>query len=154
MARKKNPGADRLVWLIVLTAGVTLALWAGSKWYFGDRFADVFKYPAKAASLTAATLMCWAVILSTRLRFLENLSAGLDKMYALHKNTGRWAFFIILLHPLFLSAHNLPDVPAFLGELWFLQPLSDRYILGHNLGVAVLLLMAALVALTLWFRVP
>ncbi len=154
MARAKNPGADRLVWLIVLTAGVTLALWAGSKWYFGDRFADGFKYPAKAASLTATTLMCWAVILSTRFRFLEDLSAGLDKMYALHKNTGRWSFFIILLHPLFLSAHNLPDVPAFLGELWFLQPLSDRYILGHNLGVAVLLLMAALVILTLWFRIP
>ncbi|OPY90729.1 MAG: Anthranilate 1,2-dioxygenase electron transfer component [Syntrophaceae bacterium PtaU1.Bin231] len=154
MARAENPGTDRLVRLIVLSAGVTLALWIGSKWYFQDWFVNPFKYPAKAASLTATTLMCWTFILSTRLRLLEGLSAGLDKMYAIHRNTGRWSFFIILLHPLFLSAHNLPDVPAFLEGLWFLRPLSIRYILGHNLGVIVLLLMAALVALTLRLRVP
>ena len=154
MEKAKNPSADRLAWLVALTAVVTLALWAGSKWHFGDRFADGFKYPAKAASLTATTLMCWAVILSTRLRFLENLAAGLDKVYALHGRVGRWSFFIILLHPLFLSAHNLPDVRSFLAALWFLEPASVRYILGHNLGVAVLILMALLVALTLWVRIP
>jgi len=149
-----SPGHNRLGPLIVLTAAVTLVLWMGSKWHYGDWFADPFKYPAKTASLTATTLMCWAVILSTRLRFLEDLSAGLDKTYALHGRIGRWSFFIILLHPFFLSAHNLPDVASFLTALWFLEPASVRYILGHNIGVTVLLLMALLVALTLWVRIP
>lgn len=149
-----SSGSNRLIPLIALTSTITLALWMGSKWYYGDWFDDAFKYPAKAASLTASILMCWAVILSTRLRVLEDLSAGLDKMYGVHKSAGRWSLYIIVLHPLFLAAHRLPDVPAFLEYVWFLQPVSDLYILGHNIGVAVILIMGVLIALTLWIGIP
>ncbi|HQL90689.1 MAG TPA: ferric reductase-like transmembrane domain-containing protein [Syntrophales bacterium] len=149
-----TPGTNRLAPLIALATAVTLALWMGSKWFYGDWFDDAFKYPAKAASLTATTLMCWAVILSTRMRALEDLSEGLDKMYGVHKTAGRWSLFIIVLHPLFLAAHRLPDVPAFLEYLWLLHPAADRYTLGHNIGVFALSAMAALMALTLWIRIP
>lgn len=149
-----NAAANRLVPLIALTVVLTLALWVGSKVFYGDWFDDAFKYPAKAASLAATTLMCWAVILSTRMRILEDLAAGLDKMYAVHKAVGRWSVAVIVLHPLFLAAHRLPDIPAFLQFLWLLEPASDPYILGHNLGVAAFLLTAALTALTLKMRIP
>ena len=149
-----NSAANRLVPVIALTVVVTLALWIGSKEFYGDWFDDAFKYPAKAASLAATTLMCWAVILSTRMRILEDLAAGLDKMYAVHKAVGRWSFAVIALHPLFLAAHRLPDVPAFLHFLWLRKPVSDPYVLGHNIGVAVILFMVVLIALTLWIRIP
>jgi predicted ferric reductase len=138
----------------LLTAGVTLILWMGSKWYYQDWFDDPFKYPAKAASLTAMAFMCWSVLLSTRWHLLEEYFSGLDTMYQVHKRLGKWSFAIIILHPVFLAAHNLPDIGTFFSYLWFRDPMGDRYILGLNVGVALFLLMALLVALTLWITPP
>lgn len=132
----------------------TLALWLGCKWWWGDFFADPWKYPAKAASLSALMLMCWAVLLSARLGWAERFLGGLDKVYQMHKRLGRLSFFVILAHPLCLAANRLPDVADFARRLWFLDAGGDRYLSGHNLGVASLLLMALLMVLTLWVRWP
>jgi predicted ferric reductase len=140
--------------LIWGTVALTLVLWLGSKWYFQDWFDNPFKYPAKAASLSATILMCWGILLSTRSRILEDYFGGLDKVYQVHKRIGRWAFFIILLHPLFLALNRLPDISSFLGYMWFQSPQGDRYIWGLNLGVCTLLLMAGLITVTLWIKLP
>jgi predicted ferric reductase len=140
--------------LILTTVLLTLLIWMFSKWYYQDWFANPYKYPAKAASLIATMLMCWAVILSSRWRRLEQYFGGLDKVYQVHKHIGRWAFFIILAHPLFLALHRLPALGRFLGYMWFQDPHGDRYVWGQNLGVAGLLLMAGLIAVTLWIRLP
>jgi len=58
------------MWPVVITVAVTLAVWLLSKWYYQDWFANPYKYPAKAASLTATILMCWCIVLSTRWLFL------------------------------------------------------------------------------------
>ena len=125
---------------VVLTVAITLAIWLGSKWVFNDWFDNPFKYPAKAASLSATVLFCWCVLLSTRNRLLERYFHGLDKVYQVHKRLGKAAFWLILLHPLFLALDRLPDLAAFLHRLWFIAPQGDRYLLGHNLGVGALLL--------------
>jgi predicted ferric reductase len=78
----------------------------------------------------------------------------LDKVYQVHKRIGRWAFFLILLHPVFLAVDRLPDVPAFLQAMFFLLPEGDRYLWGQNAGVLALLGFAALMALTLWLKIP
>lgn len=144
----------RKMWPIYATLGVTLVLWIGSKGCAGDVFEDPYKYPAKAASLIATVLMCWGALLSARLRPLERFFGGLDQVYQVHKRIGRWAFFVILLHPLFLSAHNLPDLSTFFLEMTFRRPLGSRYLWGQNLGAAALLLMAVLMVLTLWVKLP
>jgi predicted ferric reductase len=137
------------VWGSVL---FTLALWLASKWYFDDWFADPFKYPAKAASLTAVVLMCWSVALSARFRVAEDFFGGLDKVYQVHKRLGRLAFFVIVAHPLCLGADRLPEFGAFLADIWFRFPGGSRYLHGQNVGVASFLLMAALIVLTLWLK--
>ncbi len=142
------------MWPIHATLGITMIVWIGSKWAYGDVFADPYKYPAKAASLCATLLMCWGAILSARLRPLERFFGGLDKVYQVHKRIGRWAFFILLLHPLFLSAHNLPDLSAFFLEMTFRRPGGNPYLWGQNLGAAALMVMTALMILTLWVKVP
>ena len=139
---------------IVGSVAITLALWLGSKWYFQDWFADPFKYPAKAASLSAVVLMGWCTVLSTRWRFFEDLFGGLDKVYQVHKRLGRWSFWIILLHPLCLAADRLPDLTAFLFDMWFRVPRGDPYLIGQNFGVGALLLMSTLIAFTLRLRFP
>lgn len=142
------------MWPVVLTVCATLIIWLGSKVYYQDWFSDPYKYPAKAASLSATVLMCWSVILSARFFVLEKFFGGLDKMYQIHKRVGRWSFFVILLHPLFLSAHNLPDMVVFLQELGFRRPAGDPYLWGQNIGATAFLLMAGLIALTLWIKLP
>ncbi|NJK71016.1 MAG: hypothetical protein HC932_02030 [Thermales bacterium] len=58
--------------LIYLTVVITLIIWLGSKFYYGDYFVQWQKYPAKASSLSAMILICWTAILSTRIRVIEN----------------------------------------------------------------------------------
>jgi predicted ferric reductase len=139
---------------IIATIGITLLLWILSKWYYQDWFANPYKYPAKVASLSATVLMCWSIILATRLRLLDDYFLGLDKVYQVHKRIGKASFYLILLHPLFLAMDRLPDFAGFLQAMWFRRPEGDRYLLGQNVGVAGLLLMAALVTVTLWVKLP
>ena len=141
-------------WPIILAVFATLIIWLGSKGYYRDWFSDPYKYPAKAASLSATVLMCWGMILSARFFFIENFFGGMDKVYQIHKRIGRWSFFLIILHPLFLSAHNLPDLVVFLQELGFRRPMGDRYLWGQNVGVTAFLIMAGLVTVTLWVKIP
>ena len=138
---------------IVIAVGATLAIWLLSKWYYQDWFANPYKYIAKAASLSATVLMCGSIVLSTRWRFLEGFFGGLDKVYQVHKRIGRWAFFLILLHPVFLAIDRLPDVPAFLKAFFILKPDDSRYLWGQNVGIAALLGFALLITLTLWVRI-
>jgi predicted ferric reductase len=99
-------------------------------------------------------MICWCIVLSTRWRFLEHLFGGLDKVYQVHKRIGRWSFFLILFHPLFLAVDRWPDAPAFLQAMWFYRPKGDLYLWGHNVGVIALLGFAVLIALTLWVKIP
>ncbi len=140
--------------LIMVTVALTLAMWLVSKWYLQDWFSNPYKYPAKVASLTATVLMCWCVILATRWPVLEKYFGGLDKVYQVHKRLGRWAFFIILLHPIFLAMDRLPDPLKFVQAMWFRAARGDSTIWGSNLGVAALILMGVLIVVTLWNVLP
>ncbi|NJS41077.1 hypothetical protein HC766_01655 [Candidatus Gracilibacteria bacterium] len=80
--------------LIYLTVVITLIIWLGSKFYYGDYFLEWQKYPAKASSLSAIILICWTVILSTRIRVIEKLFGGLDKVYKAHRKIGKFEFFV------------------------------------------------------------
>jgi predicted ferric reductase len=140
------------LWPVWLSLAFTLALWLGCKWYYQDWFSDPFKYPAKAASLSAVVLMAWCLVLAGRFRPLERFFGGLDKVYQVHKRLGRWAFWVILAHPLCLAADRLPSLSGFAQDMWFRVPEGDRYLWGQNLGVAALLVLAGLVALTLWLQ--
>ena len=48
--------------------------------------------------LAALILMAWGQILSTRIRGIETLFGGLDRVYVLHKWAGIVAMVAILLH--------------------------------------------------------
>lgn len=137
---------------ILLMVLATLTIWLLSKWYYKDVFENFYKYPAKAASLSATVMMCWAVILSARIKFIEHYYKGLDKVYQVHKNIGIWAFAIILLHPFFLALEKLPAIGEFIRYFWFKAPDGDRYVWGENLGIAALLVFVLLIVFTIGFK--
>jgi predicted ferric reductase len=139
---------------IAATVLITLLIWIGSKAWYGDWFDNLFKYPAKIASLSATVMMCWCILLSARNRTLEKYFGGLDKVYQIHKRLGKWSFYTILAHPVFLGLDQMPDIIAFLQSLWFQLPLTDEKTAGANLGVLVLLSMLVPLVPTLWIKIP
>lgn len=146
------PPADQLLkkrsdwaYLFILgTVVLTYAIWIGSKWFYNDWYEDRWKYLAKVGSMGTTMLFCWSFILVVRTRLLERVIGGLDKAYHVHSTIGKIAFGLIFLHPIFLAAHRLPDLPAFLSYMWF----SGDFV--RNSGIVALLGFALLVALTLW----
>lgn len=140
-------GAERFFWgptLIAATVAATLGLWLLLLGINGDWYEDRFKYVAKVGSMTATILMCWAFILATRFKFVNRLFGGLDKAYKVHRFIGISAFCVVFLHPIFLAAHLLPDLSAFLGFFWF----SENW--ANNSGIFVLAAFSVLVLLSVW----
>ncbi len=71
----------------------------------------------KAVALCGTTLYCLNPILSARLRVLEKLYGGLDKLTKVHIASGKIAFWLIILHPVFLGlGRYLKDTP--LSHIW------------------------------------
>ncbi len=48
-------------------------------------------------------------MLSTRLKFIENIFGGLDKVYIVHGILGGTALILVLSHPIFLVLNKIPD---------------------------------------------
>ena len=59
--------------------------------------------------LSGITLFTINFILSTRLKFLEEIFGGLDKVYLVHGITGGIAFMLILAHPILLVINLIPN---------------------------------------------
>lgn len=60
-------------------------------------------------ALIGVTLFTLNFVLSTRLKFLEEIFGGLDKVYLVHGIVGGIAFMFILAHPIFLVANLIPQ---------------------------------------------
>jgi len=87
-------------------------------------------------------------VLATRWRGVEWLFGGLDKVYQAHNFAGRLALTLLVLHGGILILQAIPD-----------QVLLTTYLLpgvnwGYTTGVAGLLLLVLLVALTIWVKLP
>ncbi len=130
--------------VVIVTTLLSLLIWLGSMWYFDDWYDDPLTYVAKIGSLGATTLICWTFILSTRFPIVERLFGGLDKVYKAHRHVGQAAFFLILLHPLFLALRLLPEWREFLSFFWF----SGDGV--RNTGIIALLMFIVLIAVSLW----
>jgi len=98
----------------------------------------------KISAITGTLLFSWSFILATRIKFLEHLAGGLDKLYKIHKEVGKYAFLSILLHPF---------VYQFFAKIPSLEyPLSNKSI-GFILGWLSLLLFSLFLYLSLWSKI-
>jgi predicted ferric reductase len=132
---------------------ITLTIWIGSKWFFGDWFENPYKYPAKFASLSATILFCISMILSGRTYVVNKLFGGLDIVYKAHIMCGAGGFVLLLFHPLFLAFDKLPNVLQFI-QFFGIQSFENNYDIGHSAGVITFGLLVLLLALSAWRRLP
>ena len=129
--------------VVVVSLAVTYALWLAAMGAAREWYGDPWKYPAKVGSHGALILMCWAFFLATRIRAVEWLFGGLDKVYKAHRHIGESAFFLIFLHPVFLAVAYADSVSAFFRYGWF----SRDWV--RNTGLIALAIFILLVALAI-----
>ena len=132
---------------VAASLALTYTLWLAAMGAAGEWYDNPWTYPAKVGSHGTLILMCWAFLLATRLRWVERLFGGLDKVYKAHRNIGETAFFLIFLHPVFLAVAHADSVLGFFRYGWF----SGDWV--RNIGLIALAVFMLLVALSLYAKI-
>lgn len=132
---------------VAASLAITFALWLGAMGAADEWYDNPWLYPAKVGSHGTLVLMCWAFILATRFRWVERLFGGLDKVYKAHRYIGETAFFLILLHPVFLAVAHADTISEFSAYLWF----SGNWV--RNTGLVALAVFVLLVVLSIYWKV-
>lgn len=128
---------------------LTLSLWILSKPDLALVLEEPFKSLGQLAGLLASIYVSTEFVLATRLKFLEKVFGGLDKVYRAHAVTGALAFIFMLNHPLLLAINVLPSARAALN--YFLPNIEN---LPYAYGIFGLYSMVILLSLTLFMRLP
>jgi predicted ferric reductase len=148
MILKRNIG-EILVWL---GAFLPVGLWLLTPDEpLGRRGADALFAAdvGQLAGLVGMAMLAIAFVLASRVRWIEDLFGGLDKMYQVHHRLGRAAFVMLLAHPI---AHALRFVPHRLDKaLLFLLPTHQQS--AVNLGAYAFWLFVVLMILTLFVAI-
>lgn len=131
---------------VAVSLVITYALWFGAMGAADEWYENPWFYPAKIGSHGTLILMCWAFILATRFRWVERLFGGLDKVYKAHRHIGETAFFLILLHPVFLALGHTDSVTAFFLYWGF----SGNWV--RNTGLVSLVIFILLVVLSIFWK--
>lgn len=134
-----------IIWISLL---ITVLIWITTLSDSSFIRQDPFLFFSKMVALPGTVGMCWTFILSTRLRVLEDLFSGLDKVYHAHRTMGIVSFCLICLHPLFQVFRFLPNWNHGM-RLFLVQELGPI-----EFGLFAFILFIVLITLTLWVKIP
>ena len=109
---------------------------------FAD-YKDLTHAIGQITALMGVVFFSLTFVLSTRLRFLEEIFGGLDKVYKVHILLGKLSLGMLFFHPLFLAIKFLPQSPQI--ALRFLSWSSNWSV---NFGIIALIGMVFLIYLT------
>ena len=111
-------------------------------------YSEITHKLGQITALVGVTLFALTFVLSTRLRFIENLFGGLDKVYMTHGIIGSISLVLLLFHPILLVLKFIPSnfnlAAAYLlpGSYW-----------SVNFGIIALLGLAILIGITLYSKI-
>ncbi|HTY40189.1 MAG TPA: ferric reductase-like transmembrane domain-containing protein [Candidatus Paceibacterota bacterium] len=134
--------------LIGLVGLITVNLWVMSKSDPGIILKTPWLSLGQITALLGASFLAVNYVLSARLREVERVFGGLDKMYKVHRTTGGLGFILVVYHPIFLAANVL----SFHSPAWnYFLPSAE---LSYTFGVVALYLFATLITLTIYAKLP
>lgn len=135
--------------LVYASVGFVLLLWALA-YPLDSRVqnaAATFKSLANIAAFSGTVLYAWSIFLSSRLLIFDAWFGGLDKAYKWHHYTGGVGFFLLTLHPLFLTMRALTTG-------W---PVSTLWVIGSNwqinFGLLPLYALAIFLPISIFLRI-
>lgn len=97
--------------------------------------------------LMGTCLFAWNLVLGVRLKIIDRLFGGLDKMFRFHRIHGRIAFLLLLAHALLILGARAVSATRFDVPLFF-----SNEVLTVVIGAIALVLMAVVLGLTLYAR--
>lgn len=124
------------------------ALWLCTLKSYAFVTKDPFLVLSKIAILAGTICMCWTFICASRVKLLEKLFGGMDKVYHAHKNLGVVTFGCVILHVLFQIMRFLPDLNA------VKKLIVPGTFNGNFFGTVSFVIFILLIANTLWIKVP
>jgi len=147
----RTPLKITIGWLILLFISLfPIYLW----FQFGSGAEDFSNYASTTHSLgeifglVGMTMFALTFMLSTRIRWIENIFGGLDKVYITHGILGGTALIMILAHPIFLVLKFIPTQTSLAAT--YLLPSGYWSI---NFGIIALVGMVALIFITLYSKI-
>jgi predicted ferric reductase len=97
--------------------------------------------------LIGITMFALTFVLSTRIKIIEDIFGGLDKVYIVHGIFGGTALILLLFHPIFLVLRFIPEQISLAAS--YLLPSSHWSV---NFGIIALIGMIILIYITLFLR--
>lgn len=98
--------------------------------------------------LSGVTLLALNFVLATRLKFLERIFGGLDKLYYYHKQTGKLAWIMIIAHVTAVMVDAYPSIELIKSYIF---PTTTW---GYTFGVIAFDLLNLILILTLFVKLP
>jgi len=135
--------------LIILLSLFPVLIWIAMH-PVSERFANAsssFTSIGQLSALIGAVLLGITFLFNTRLKFLENIFGGLDKVYIAHHILGTVSFLFLLFHPIFLALKFATFSAS--SALSFLLPGQN---LAINFGIFALTSMILLLFLTFFIN--
>lgn len=136
-----SPGSLLIFLLLIVPIGIWLS-------YTPDSLQNPLIGLAKFNAFMAISTLSLNFLLAARLKILEKVFNGLDRMYRVHKVIGRLSLFFILLHPLFLMVSHYPNLERILP---LVIPIGSVEV---SAGVISVYLFLLLLTLTVAIKIP
>jgi predicted ferric reductase len=127
---------------------ITFALWINSKADLNEIYTFPLKSLDQISALLAVIFLSFEFFLATRVRFIEFLFDGLDKVYKAHHTSGAIGFSLLLLHPIFLILNALPNSTLALN---YILPSNT---ISYTLGVIAFYMFTLLIICTMFIKLP
>ena len=137
---------------VYLICTITIILWTIAHWPIYILFTDsytLFLSLGQISGLIGICLFSINLILSARIKFLENIFNGLNQIYKKHHQIGGVAFILMMIHPIFLLFSRLTISLSYTLDL--IIPGTD---FNTDLGIISLLLIMTLLIITFYTKLP
>lgn len=143
---KKFFGWTVLVILSLIPVFLLFAFGPGGSEFSG--YAGVTQAMGEITGLVGMTIFALTFVLSTRIKWIEDVFGGLDKVYIVHGIMGGTALVLLLSHPVFLVLKFVPN--NLILAATYLLPGSFW---SSNFGIIALYGMILLIFITLFTKV-
>jgi predicted ferric reductase len=143
----------RFAMFIIFNILITTLLWILGLKHLEYSFANTdiaLRNISLLIALLAIVFLSFNFVFAARLKFLQKVFGGQDKIYRFHIFLGISSYFLVLLHPFLLAARYFDDL-TFFRSFYIYSSLND---LGKNLGITAFWLLTALVLITGQRRLP
>ncbi len=138
------------VLFLLLVSIFTILLWVlDETWASKELSVSLWqRYFGQLTGLLGIIFLSLNYILSTRLRFIERLLGGLDKLYMYHIVTGITGYILIFLHPLLLASRYFGNLDVF-SNYYIINKLDAR-----GVGILAFWLLTVLVLAAGYKKIP